>query len=61
MISGNMEAKLWAGATLGGIVLLALAGFVLLPAVLITLFNGSERLREVTRKQAPVQSLQLPS
>ncbi len=38
-----MEAKLWAGALLGGLVLLALAGFVLLPAGLIALINRSER------------------
>ena len=62
MISGNMEAKLWAGATLGGIVLLGLAGFVLFPAVLIALLNWSERravarvLREGVRCQVLVKS-----
>jgi hypothetical protein len=43
MISGNMEAKLWAGAFLGGTVFFALAAFVLLPAGLIALINRSER------------------
>ena len=62
MISGNMEAKLWAGATLGGMILFALAGFVLLPAVLIALINRSERrtaerlLREGVRCQVFVKS-----
>jgi hypothetical protein len=62
MISGNMETKLWAGAALGGIVLLALAAFVLVPAVLIALINWSERraiarvLREGVRCQVLVKS-----
>lgn len=62
MISGNMEAKLWAGATLGGVVLLALAGFILFPAALIALITWSERratarvMREGVRCQVLVKS-----
>lgn len=43
MISGNMAAKLIAGAYFGGIVLFALTVFVLLPAGIIALMNRAER------------------
>lgn len=62
MISGNMEAKLWAGALLGGMIFFALAGFVLLPAVIFALISRSERraterlLREGARCQVLVKS-----
>jgi hypothetical protein len=57
MISGNLEAKLIAGAYFGGIVLVALAVFALLPAGLIALINRSERraVERVRREGARCQ------
>ena len=57
MISGNLEAKLMAGAYFGGIMLFALAMFVLLPAGLIALINrsGRQAVERVRREGARCQ------